>query len=368
MFEITTEKEDLLTALLTVIGAVDKKQTRAILGNILINIAQNEIILTATDLEIEITARAQATSSESGQQITVPAKKMVDIIRSLEDGAKPLIEFDGTTVTIKEKRSKFKLATLPAEDYPSCADEQNEVEFNISRLALIHLFQSTHFAMSQQDVRVFLNGLLLELGAKGATAVATDGHRLAICKINCEVLDKHERFLIPRKAIQEMLRLLNTISDEEVLVSAGKNHVKLTTDNFTFLTRLIEARFPPYAKAIPNNQDKQVVISRDILKRALMRIMILANEKSRAVIMHMQETQLTLIANNQEHEEAVEVLEAQTSGEEIKIGINASYLLDALNCFEEGEVSISMSNRESSILVESLVDENYQYIIMPMKL
>lgn len=368
MFEINIGKEDLLTALLTVIGAVDKKQARAILGNILIQIEKDELILTATDLEIEITAKAKANSSYNTQKITVPAKKMVDIIRSLEDGANPLISFDGTTVIIKEGRSKFKLATLPAEDYPNCADEQNEIEFKISRTSLIHLLQSTHFAMSQQDVRVFLNGLLLEFGTSGATAVATDGHRMAICKVNSDALDKHERFLIPRKAIQEILRLLNTISEDEVLIAAGKNHVKLVTENFTFLTRLIEARFPPYMKAIPQNQDKQVIIDRDILKRALTRIVILANEKSRAVIMHMQDNQLTLIANNQEHEEAVEILSAKTVGEEIKIGINASYLLDALNCFNSGDVSISMSDKESSILVESLLDEQYQYIIMPMKL
>lgn len=368
MFELTVSKHDLLTALLTVAGAVDKKQSRAILGNILINIASKQLTLIATDLEIEITAWANIDSVTQAGAITVPAKKMVDIIRSLEDDSNPIISCDDTTVLIKVGRSKFKLATLPAIDYPNCTDEKNDIEFSIAKNSLIYLLQSTQFAMSQQDVRVFLNGMLLELNAAGLTAVATDGHRMAICKVECCQISDHHRFLVPRKAIQEILRLLNTISDESVLFSAGKNHIKISTSQFTFLTRLIEARFPAYTKAIPRNQDKQIVIDRDILKRALSRIVILANEKSRAVILHMEENQLTLIANNQEQEEAVEIVEAKTSGEELKIGINASYLLDALNCLDPGEVSLSMSNKESSILVESLKDEQYQYIIMPMKL
>lgn len=368
MFELTITKQDLLTALLNVAGAVDKKQSRAILGNILIKIAANQLTLIATDLEIEITAWANINSSTDTGAITVPAKKMVDIIRSLEDDSKPIILCDGSTVLIKEGRSKFKLATLPADDYPNCSDEQNDIEFSIARNSLIYLLQSTHFAMSQQDVRVFLNGMLLELSSSGVTAVATDGHRMAVSKVECEGIDDHHRFLVPRKAIQEILRLLNTISDESVLISAGKNHVKLSTSQFTFLTRLIEARFPPYSKAIPRNQDKQIIIDRDSLKRALSRIVILANEKSRAVVLHMEENQLTLIANNQEQEEAIETLEAKTSGDELKIGVNASYLLDALNCLDAGDISLSMSNKESSILVESLKDEQYQYVIMPMKL
>jgi len=228
--------------------------------------------------------------------------------------------------------------------------------------------QSTHFAMSQQDVRAFLNGLLLELDGQTIVAVATDGHRMAICRLPCQTTNQHHRLLIPRKGVQEIIRLLNNISDEQVAVSAGKSHFKIVTTQYTFLSKLIEARFPPYAKAIPRDQDKQVIISRDLLRRALSRIIILAHEKSRAVLLHMQPDQLTLISNNQEQEEAIESLEAQTQGDELKIGINASYLLDVLNTVPEGQLRLSMSTTESSILVESLQDAHYQYIIMPMKI
>lgn len=368
MFELTISKQQLLTSLLTVAGAVDKKQSLAILSNILLKLSDSFLFLTATDLEIEITGCVPFGTSEGAGTITVPAKKMIDIIRSLDDDATPTIAFSEGVVTIKEGRSKFKLATLPADDYPNSEEEVNDVEFSVEKNALMHLLQSTHFAMSQQDVRVFLNGLLLELDAQGITAVATDGHRMAICKLPCSLNNQHQRLLIPKKGVQEILRLLNGVTDEQVVLSAGKSHFKLVTKQYTFSTKLIEARFPPYAKAIPTAQDKQVIIERDLLKRALSRIIILAHEKSRAVLMHIQAGQLTLIANNQEQEEAIETLPAETQGDELKIGINASYLLDVLNHMQEGPLRLSLATTDSSILVESLKDEHYVYIIMPMKI
>lgn len=368
MFDLTLSKDQLLTPLLMVSGAVDKKQSLAILSNILLCVSDSAISLTATDLEMEITARVPCHSNQPTGKITIPAKKFIDIIRSLDDASEPTISFKSGTVVIKSGRSQFKLATLPAEDFPSSEDEVSEVEFSLPRADLIHLFQSTHFAMSQQDVRVFLNGLLLELDSQMITSVATDGHRMAVCKLACSHLSSHHRFLIPKKGVQEILRLLNTVSDETISISAGKSYFKLSTDEYSFQSRLIEARFPPYSKAIPRNQDKFVLLDRDLFKRALSRIVILAHEKSRAVLLQMQSGSLTLIANNQEQEEAMESIEAHTDGEDLKIGINASYLLDVLNYLPEGLVRLSMSNTDSSIMIESVQDEHYQYIIMPMKL
>lgn len=367
MFDLTITKEQLLSPLLTVAAAVDKKQPMAILSTILLGLADNQLLLTATDLEIEITARVSCIVGPDTAKITIPAKKIIDIIRSLDDGSEVRISLKSGTAIIKAGRSQFRLATLPAEDFPSSENQSSEVEFSVSRLSLIHLLQSTHFAMSQQDVRVFLNGLLFELDAQTITAVATDGHRMAVCKLLCGQSFSHQRFLLPRKGVQEMLRLLSNLSDDEIAVSAGKNHFKLVTTEYSFQSRLIEARFPPYRKAIPREQDKFVLVDRDLLKRALSRIVILAHEKSRAAVLHLQANSLTLIANNQEQEEAVESLEAQIDGE-LKIGINAGYLLDVLNFVGEGLVRLSLTTTDSSVLVESLQDEFYQYIIMPLKL
>ncbi len=367
MFELSIKKEDLLAPLLTVAGAVDKKQSIAILSNFLLKVSDGLLSITATDLEIQISAQVACESNQTLGSITVPAKKFIDIIRSLDENTIPKMVFDNRILNIKQGRSSFKLTTLPADDYPLSNDECNDVELNIPRLILLHLLQSTHFAMSQQDVRVFLNGLFLEFEPNLISAVATDGHRMAIIRYHC-ANSSHNKLLLPKKGVQELLRLLNTISDEHVLLAAGKSHFKLITSQFVFLSKLIETRFPPYAKAIPRGQDKTITLDCAAFKRSLSRIVILAHEKSKAVMLHLQAGQLTLIANNNEHEEAEETLIAETVGDELKIGLNANYLLDVLNHFGDGQIRLSMSNTDSSISIESLQNDNYQYIIMPMKI
>jgi DNA polymerase III subunit beta len=368
MFQLTTSKKELLTPLLIVAGAVDKKQSMLILANILLKLSKNMLSLTATDLEIEITAHIPCSSSEEDGSITVPAKKIIDIVKSLEDDAKLVLEYQDGVMFIKSGRSKFKVSTLPADNYPSSEYDCSEVEFNVNTASLIRLLQATSFAMAQQDVRVYLNGLFLEIDANYITAVTADGHRMAICRIPCQLTEQHHRLLIPKKGIQEILRLLGSVTSEDVLISASKNHFRLTTSQYVFSSKLIEARFPPYVKAIPRKQDKHVIIDRDILKRALSRIIIMANEKLRAILLQIQPQMLTLIATNQDHEEGIESLVAETEGDNLDIGLNATYLLEVLNHMSEGLLRLSFASPDSSILVESLQDEHYQYIIMPMKI
>ena len=367
MFELVIKKEELLTPLLTVAGAVDKKQSLAILSNFLIKMSDNLLLITATDLEIEISAKVACHSEQPTGSITVPAKKFIDIIKSLDENTSPNILCDNGLLIIKQGRSSFKLTTLPAENYPVSDDECNEVELSIPRLVLLNLLQSTHFAMSQQDVRVFLNGLFLEFETNLISAIATDGHRMAINRYSC-INSNQSKLLLPKKGVQELLRLLSSVNDDTVLLAAGKSQLKLVTKQFVFSSKLIEARFPPYAKAIPREQDKHIIIDCSSLKRSLSRIVILAHEKSKAVMLHIQSGSLTLIANNNDQEDAVETLTAETEGDELKIGLNATYLLDVLNHFGDGQIRLSMSNTDSSILIQSLKDNLYQYIIMPMKI
>jgi DNA polymerase-3 subunit beta len=367
VFELTISKQQILTPLLMVAGAVDKKQSLPILSNILLQLSAHQFSLTATDLEIQITAVVPCAANMSGA-VTVPAKKMIDIVRSLDDEAVPTLSFSGSHLTIKTEHSQFKLATLPAVDYPITEDEVSEVEFSLQASALIRLLQATSFAMAQQDVRVYLNGLFLEIENKTITAVTADGHRMAVCRLTDDTFQQHHRLLIPKKGVQEMLRLLATIADEPVAISASKNHISLVTSQFRFSSKLIESRFPPYARAIPKDYERTVLIDRDYLKRALSRIIIVANEKLRAVVLRMEHQSLTLAASNKEQEEGEETLIAQTTGEPLTIGLNATYLLDVLNYFNEGMLRMEFGDAGSSILVQSLSDENYQYIIMPMKL
>ncbi len=368
MFEFTLSKQDLLTPLLTVLGALGKKQANPVLAHILLTLSPNELVLTATDLEIEMTARIPCKDVTTIGTITVPGKKIVDIIRSLDDEACPRFQCNNDVLAIRSGRSLFKLATLPATHFPQMVDEISDVELVLSTQQLNTLLQSTHFALAQQDVRVFLNCLLLELEGSTLLAVGTDGHRMAVAKLALPGTYPPQRLLLPRKAIQEILRLLQLMPDEKITVSAGKKHLRCITRPYTFSTKLIEARFPLYAKAIPVAQDKHVVVDKELFKRALTRIIILANEKSRAIVLHLQAGLMTLIANNQEKEEAIESLEVETRGDELRIGINAVYLLDVLHSIADGFVSLSFTTADNSILLESPNNPHYQYVIMPMKL
>jgi DNA polymerase-3 subunit beta len=368
MFEFSVPKHELLTPLLTVFSAIGKKPDKPVLSHILMTLSANELVLTATDLEIEMTARVVCTGVESTGSITVPGKKMVDIIRCLDDDATPNFQLSDDILFIKAGRSLFKLATLPATHFPQTDNESSELELVLPTQQLITLLQSTHFALSQHDVRVFLNCLLLELDGSHLLAVGTDGHRMAIARLPLTQTHPPQRLLVPRKAIQEILRLAQLMADEQVTLFAGKKHLKLVAQHYIFSSKLVEARFPVYAKAIPVGQNKYVLVDKEQLKRALSRIVILANEKLRAILLHLQAGLLTLIANNQEKEEAIETLEVETHGDELRIGINAAYLLDVLPCIPDGLVRLSFSTTDSSILLESPADSLYQYIIMPMKL
>ncbi len=366
MVALTINKEILLPALLTIIGAVDKKQTLPILNNILFVFENNTLRLTATDLEIEMSVKLLCTVSESGS-ITVPAKKMIDIIRSLEDGT-IVITFAENHAIIQSYYSKFKIMTLPAVGFPAGEYQNSELEFAIERTKLIYLLYATHFALAQQDVRVFLNVLLFEINNQVITTVATDGHRMAIAKLSIEYICAPQQLLLPRRGVLEMLRVLNNITDAELTITAGKGYFRIHTEILSFITKLTETRFPMYTRAIPVNNDKFVIMERDALKRALARIVILANEKSHAVLLHIQPGFLTLIANNQAQEEAQEQIAALINGNELKIGVNSNYLLDVLNHLPNGALRLSFSTIEQSILIEMVTNADYQYIIMPMKI
>lgn len=368
MFQLITTKQKLLTPLLIVAGAVDKKQSMPILANILLKLVKNKLSLTATDLEIEITAHITCKSAKEEGAVTIPAKKIIDIVKSLEDDSEITLEYKDEIVTLKSGKSKFKITTLAADDYPISKQPISEIEFNIDRLSLVKLLQSTAFAMAQQDVRIYLNGLLLEIDAKHLTAVGADGHRMAICRLPCQLIDKHTRLLIPKKGIQELLRLLSSSDDETISISLNNNNFRVISSMYDFSSKLIEARFPPYTKAIPYKQDIHVTVDRDILKRSLARIIILANEKSKAVLLQIQPNTLTISTTNQDHEEAVESLNATTEGDNLDIGLNASYLLEVLNHLPDGLLQLSFTDADSSILVQEPQDNNYQYIIMPMKI
>ena len=367
MSELIIEKNVLLPALLVMAGAIDKRQRLPILANLLIKFNHNNLILTATDLEIEITASLNCTTSATPGAITIPAKKFIDIIRSL-DAPEIKIIINDANVLIKSGSGHFKLLTLPAEQFPVENYTTPDCIFKIDRLCLWQLLQSTHFAMSQQEIRVFLNSLFFEIDGNKITTVAIDGHRMAICKLHIAGSYATQQLLLPRRGVLEILRVINNIQDDTLEIMTSKKYFRITSAQYSFITKLTDANFPCYQKAITLEYDKFIQIDRDALKRALARILILANEKSRGVLMQIQPEGLTLIAHNQEQEEAQESIAALIDSPVFKIGVNANYLHEVLHYLPDGMINLSMISEDKSILVQSLRNPDYQYIIMPMKI
>lgn len=362
------QREDLLRPLQIVNGVVERRQTLPILANLLVRAEEQALTLVGTDLEVEMVARLERETKEVGEA-TLPARKLLDICRTLPEGATLVVEANGEHATVRSGKSRFRLATLPVGDFPSLEDIAVTREVEIGEGEFRRLIERTHFAMAQQDVRYYLNGLMLEVGRGRLRAVATDGHRLALSEC-AAATDEHDvqQIIVPRKGISELLRLLGD-SDNAVKLELGSNHLRVGVGDMSLTSKLIDGRFPDYERVIPEEGDKILVVNRDVLRDALTRTSILSNEKYRGVRFNISDGVLRAQAHNPEQEEAEEEIEVQYDGESIEIGFNASYVLDALTVVETEEVKILLSDANSSCLIrpqgEGQVSE---YVVMPMRL
>lgn len=327
----------------------------------------NELVLTATDMEVELVTRISAAIDTPGS-ITVPARKLFDICKALPSDAELRLELIEDKVKIQSKRSRFLLATLPAPEFPSIGNINTLTSFSIPKDTLRSLVEGTQFAMAHQDVRYYLNGLLFELTENRIRTVATDGHRLAMCDREVTLaLEEPRQLIVPRKGVTEIVRLMGA-TDEDIVVDISDNHMKLSVAGQTLVTKLVDGRFPDYERVIPRAGDKHVFAEREILKAGLARASILSNEKFRGVRIILDENNLTAIAHNPEQEEAEEEIEVNYDGESMEIGFNVSYLLDVLNVLESEQVKIDFIDSNSSCLIKNPQDDAAQYVIMPMRL
>jgi DNA polymerase-3 subunit beta len=364
---VKVSKLALLGPLALVAGVVDRKQVKPILANVRMRWDTHTLSITCSDLEIQTTAKIPCSADIPGG-ITVGAKKFLEIIRCLDDESDIQFLLQDDILRIKQGRSSFKLVTLPLEQFPMRQlDESGELRY-IPRLPLVKALQSTVFAIALQDVRAFLNGLLISVEQGLLVMVGMDGHRMAISRMALPETFSERRLILPRKSVNDLLRLLQQVDDDEIRITLYPDHFVLTTAQYHWDSKLIDARFPPYQRAIPTQQDKWVYVDKEQLRKALSRTMILANERFKAVVLSWSEAELHLVAYNQEQEEAVEIVTADVQGEDMKIGVNANYLLDVLAHLPDGQIELSFSNPDSSILVQSSQDKHYQYFIMPMKL
>ena len=366
------DRTTLLNSLLIVQGVVERRERLPILGNILIVLKDDTISFSATDMEIELVARLDAPGGDSGE-VTVPARKLLDICRTLADDAVVEFAMAENRAVLRAGRSRFTLNTLPAADFPTTEAIEGEVEVSVVQRDFKELIERTHFAMANQDVRYYLNGLLLEFRGQRLRAVSTDGHRLAQAEVSLQKTSSGEEVhqcIVPRKGVQELLRLIQN-SDESVDIVVGKASLRAAIGDVTFTSRLIEGRFPDYNRVIPRLEqcDKEAEVDRETVRRSLQRASILSNEKYRTVRLSFSTSTLHVAANNPDHEEAEDEVDIQFTGDAVEIGFNVGYLIDALGVLPPGSVSFHLSDAGSSCLLTPKDDDgSCRYVVMPMRL
>jgi DNA polymerase-3 subunit beta len=364
--KVSASREHLLEALQSVIGVVERRQTMPILSNILLSARDNRLRATGTDLEVELVAAAEVTVQQPGD-ITVPGRKLLDIVRNLPEKSQVTLTREGERIVLRGGRSRFTLSSLPAAEFPVVDEIHATQTVTIRAQDCRRLIDKTHFAMAQQDVRYYLNGTLLESNGQVLRAVATDGHRLSWCEVSLGGPAREmQQIILPRKGVLELQRLLD--GEGEIEIAIGTNHVRVQIGEVRFTSKLIDGKFPEYGRVIPADPPRIMSASREALRAALQRTAILSNEKYRGVRLTFASGLLTVQAHNPEQEEAEDQLEVSFTGDEIEIGFNVSYLLDALGAVETETVEVGLTDANSSCLIRAPGNINTKYVVMPMRL
>ena len=360
-------RDALLRPLQAVSGIVERRHTLPILANVLLEQKDGRLNVTATDLEMQITAVSEL-AGKDGQSTTVGARKLQDLLRALPDDAALNLDAAGSKMTVRAGRSRFNLQTLPAADYPriSLGAEQLQT-IALPQKDLRALLRLAEFAMAQQDIRYYLNGMLLVLEAGTLQAVATDGHRLSWASLAVEGSFNRQEVILPRKTVLELAKLLEDV-DDAVTIDILANQARVRFGNVELVSKVVDGKFPDYNRVIPSGHTKEIQLPRAQLLAALQRAAILSNEKFRGVRLVLGENTLRIICTNSEQEEAEEELEVPYSGDALDIGFNITYLLDALSNLSSDEVRFAFGDANSSALVTMPDREDYKYVVMPMRI
>lgn len=360
-------RNQLLAPLQAVCGIVEKRHTLPILSNVLIEKNNTQITLLATDIEIQITTYAQ-TSGDGQASLTVGARKLQEILRSLPEEAEVSLTLDEKRLQLKAGKSRFNLQTLPAEDFPRMAiADIKPIRFSMPQKKLKHLLALVQYAMAQQDIRYYLNGLLLVTKGNELRVVTTDGHRLAYTAAPLSETPSPIEVILPRKTILELSRQLAD-SEDPIEITLTLNQVHFKFNGIEFASKLIDGKFPDYERVIPKNHVKVIKLNRDLLLNSLQRVAILTNEKFRGVRIVLGEGSLKIISNNAEQEEAQEEIEIDYIGEALDIGFNVTYLLDFLNNVSQDVIELHLADANSSALFILPGNETFKYVVMPMRI
>ncbi|KIE19243.1 DNA polymerase III subunit beta [Vibrio sinaloensis] len=365
--KFSIERSHLLKPLQQVSGALGGRPTLPILGNLLLKVEDNVLSMTATDLEVELISRVTLEGDFEAGSITVPSRKFLDICRGLPDDSVITFVLEGDRVQVRSGRSRFSLATLPANDFPNIEDWQSEVEISLTQAELRGLIEKTQFSMANQDVRYYLNGMLFEIEGSTLRSVATDGHRMAVSQTALGADFAQQQIIVPRKGVLELVKLMDA-PEQPVTLQIGSSNVRAEVNNFVFTSKLVDGRFPDYRRVMPQNTTKTLEAGCDELRSAFSRAAILSNEKFRGVRVNLADTEMRITANNPEQEEAEEMLDVSFDGEPIEIGFNVSYVLDVLNTLRCEKVRVSMSDANASALIENAENDSAMYVVMPIRL
>ena len=365
--KFSIQQEALLQPISQVVGVVERRQTLPVLANFLISAQGGRLSVTGTDMEVELIAVVEADIPQEGE-VTVPARKLVDIVRKLPEGVNITASLEGDKLLISSGRGRYTLSTLPATEFPATDQVETLESTKIQEVELKKLLDKTSFSMANQDVRYYLNGLLFEFQNGSLTTVATDGHRLAVCDLESDLgIAQDRQMIVPRKGVLELSRMLSE-SDDVVELALGKNHIRLVKENMIFTSKLIDGRFPDYLAVIPKGTDKHIKLDRQSFMLALQRASILSNEKYKGVRLEASTDSVKIVAHNPQHEEAIEELEAELNFEHIAIGFNVTYLLDALSAIEGNSVVLALKDANSSCLISSEAGGRDKHVVMPLKL
>ena len=365
--KIKISREILLPVLQAANNVVERRQALPILSNLLLIASESSIQVTATDMEVELISSLESSVIEPGNA-ALPARKLFDICRALPAEAELLIEADSAKAKISSGRSKFSLAAMNAEAFPSIGAFESTINLEFPTEVLSDLLESTSFAMAHQDVRYYLNGLLLEIEGGKVRAVATDGHRLALTDREVDThVDTPRQCILPRKGVLEIVRLLGSNS-ATVRILVGENHLQVIAGGQSLTTKLVDGRFPDYERVIPRETDNCVIASREMLRAGLSRASILSNEKFRGIRLILKKNLLTAVAHNPEQEEAEEEIEVEYNGSAFEVGFNVSYLLDVLGVMRSDMVRFDLVDANSSCLLQTPDGGGSRYVVMPMRL
>ncbi|NVZ11215.1 DNA polymerase III subunit beta [Allochromatium humboldtianum] len=369
--EFSVNREVIFPVLNKTNSLVKHRQTLPVLGNLLVVAREGRVTITGTDLEAEIKTSFEAEIKQEGE-VTIPARKLLDICRNLSDGVAIRFKVKDERCTVTAGRGRFALGLLPAADFPTMDLEEGGFDFQIQEGQLKQLLEKIAFAMAQQDVRYYLNGALFELDpAAGLVSVATDGHRLAkfVTPLDALVSEKRQA-IIPHKAVIELKRLLGT-SDDLVAIRLGERSLRVAVGTMTLTSKLIDGRYPEYERVIPayNGSAVLATVETNELKRALSQTAILSKgEKYPGVRLDFAPGVLKLMTRTSEQEEAENEIDIEYTGDAVSIGFSIAYLIEALGAIEESRAEIRFQDGNGSAVLRGLGAERETFVVMPMRL